>query len=860
MIPEYITEPISILDDSVLEIAEKLAFKAHEGKYVEGLWDASASTMVSKLPDQPDWQPLELELHAGDLQNSYDPEVSEVPQFCRVSGLNPFFGYMSEPPIAPAFREEKPIGIATPALQALATMVSLLQMDQQDQQIRPLIHFFCQMWGINPGELQNIELLQPSLINRSQLDLIKSTRAKSHRLYGYENEQNYVSVRGGGYTHSSLNQRRYVDWHRINIVLRYIGTYLLASDPMAISGFRGTNFTIYYGLVGREFPLVTGSPHLCQLANMSPAAPNINMSAALSHAIAYYSSERVVTAIAQRNLINSTKVQLPEDFQVSDIALATLRANLNRPQKGLRLDLKVRAEPKYDISKPGAPMSGQSLPSLLDKLDIHHQISPRRALELLMIAKILATWNTQSGGEMRDLKDLIRLPTQLDDDTRLQAGQQIAALLGRRSGFTLWTIMKKFRTDMQLASDDFLTFCAKLQGRSLSWQITNKPDFFWEAIHSDESPKLLMSIFNSAFGKSVSLMNQPTLPKGIKNPAISGVDALTQILHHLWKKKQEYWIGHYKQRRSQWTDWMSRHPNAISQVKSRKKGELIRYQWLVRWLSYYVPRVQEDLSVWPEIPNVHAINLLSHTENAFLRKRNQESSEPDFTLNYKQLARQMDSRHKPKLSFLSLTESVHKTAKEMSRDIALIYRRLSEPHITSQDVDPLGTMYLDSLENANPEELKWGELCEAIEPNDMLQELDEEDTIEDLSTPKLLQEPLGSTSFRMISGAAAPSTDVMGDEEIDALLPELGDADFGGMFNGPSEEEALAFLSPLADLTEKTRKLPDLIQWANAAQVPLAKLNKCLRSEYEPIYLIGQTLAKDNGSKEADEEISYDVK
>jgi hypothetical protein len=97
-IPSYLNDELDIFDNSVLEIAEALAYKAHSGTYVEGLWDASLSTIVSMIPHPGTWQPLELRTHAGDLAHSYDPEVSEVPEYCRLSGNDPFFGYVSEAP------------------------------------------------------------------------------------------------------------------------------------------------------------------------------------------------------------------------------------------------------------------------------------------------------------------------------------------------------------------------------------------------------------------------------------------------------------------------------------------------------------------------------------------------------------------------------------------------------------------------------------------------------------------------------------------------------------------------------------------------------------------------------------------
>lgn len=881
MIPDYLNEPIDILSDSVLEITEKAAYKAHSGTYVEALWDASPSTILSPLREEVDWQPLELRFHAGDIKFSFDPEVSEVPEYSRASGLDPFYGYQSEPPIAPAFREAKPVGLATSALQSLGVLQALLEFEDRAEEIPDLNRVFCQLWGAHMSEVQNARYLKPELTNRSDLDLIKSLRSKTHQIFGYENEQNYVSVHGGGYTHAALNEKRYVDWHRIFLVMRFIGTNLLVSDPLGKELLWSKNHTLKFGLAAREFPLVTKSPHMPSFYGLNMRPPDLMLSDAMAYAFAYYSSDRILQAVADRNRLAHEKVLLPEDLKLGDITVASIREALRKDRKGIVLSFNQREEPSYDIIHPSddtVTFMGQ-----VSKLKIPYNISAMRASELVLASKMMKNWAGREAVSIRNIMDMSQTITQLAEDQRITLKQLLVNFLGRHFGTHMWLILKKFRQDVSTAETEFVEFCLNMCGDEavLLPRELSKRELFWAAICHPAALKEIANLFRRTYSKVVHLYNVPNLPMKSLTANLNDHEELLGIIANIWTNKKTYWFGHYMSRKDQLIEWIKANPRDLSDAGKRKRAQLLRYQWLTKWIPAYSCEITGDFEVWPSITAQKANSILVGTLEAFCRKRKKDALTLNMTAPLKANLVRIDHLYSPRFSFLDLYEAVHKTMKEMSRDIAKTFKNIFEKMEIVPDRDPLGSIWQNALEESILQEASWIERFEGDYTDEQLDSFLGDDDMLGLVSRLDVSAALQGFPYKIESGSlhkqkersqAEQFTDPVGFDpfsEEDATMDLADDfnMDFGENDGDDLPMDAFAetsmehYRSPTAELFEKKGKLPNLLVWAELSRVSVEKLNKCRQEEFESIMGVGLSMFTQGEEimEEAEEADDYDV-
>lgn len=897
MIPAYIEDIPDILEDSVLEICEKLAYKAHGGTYVEGLWDASPSTIVAPILHEVDWQPMELSFHGEKAKRSFDSEVSDVKEYCLASGNNPFFGYVSEPPVAPAFKEAPPVGIATTALKALGTLQALMEHDGQQDQIPELNSYFCDLWGATPDELQNARYLKPNLSNRSDVDLIKNDRSKTHRIYGYENEQNYVTVTGGGYTRSTVNEQRYIDWHRINIVMRFIGTNLLMSDERGRARLWDGDFTMKFGLVTREFPLVTNCPHVPSFAGLKPTQVDPFCSEAMLYSLRYYSSDKIVNAIALRNRIADERVKLGDDFYIDEMKLAVIREALGHKRKHFTLDFRPSPKSGYDIADPNDTRPAKTIERKVTDLKMTHQISVMRACELAMMSKLLPLWKTNKVAKMRMAYDLIRHGTPEKDAIRNSVSKDVREFAGNGFGSLVWRVLKKFRENEDEATADFLKFCWQMSGDEPPARINDRNQYFVSAMRSPSAYKQLSTLLLRSWEKVIHVFNVPSLPKYVENCASNATEDFVAILSHLWKQKRDYWIGHYKQRRNQVTQALIHVPDKTDDEAALLKRSLIRYQWLTKWLPEYACKVEPDLSVWPVISDETSRRFLLQSAESYARKRNEEIEDKyKHSVDHpKNLARSLDRKLRPSFAFLALMNSVHASAKEMSRDIAHVFRKLSEPYNQHETPDLVDALFEDSLkvdpgpesigiisdkedtnymvENENGLDLlaeRYHVITESVQPQwgafpDIeVEEEEEEYEGHDMGSEADLDDlaMLGMPNMVELGDATSDLAGLTGGFATNFMQNEFNfDSNFSFDFGDSATADALKMKSPLSDMRETRKRIPDLNLWADLAGVTLDELEKCSADRYDMIFNKGLEILRNTDAEleEEEEKAEYDV-
>jgi hypothetical protein len=402
-------------------------------------------------------------------------------------------------------------------------------------------------------------------------------------------------------------------------------------------------------------------------------------------------------------------------------------------------------------------------------------------------------------------------------------------------------------------------------------------------------------LFKRVFQKVIHFYNVPRLPDFFSTIAVSKEDEFISILHHLWAKKKSYWLGHYSQRKAQLTAKALEQPKLDRKVK----GKLIRYQWLVKWIPAYTIEVTAELEMWPLVLDADAKRLLNETVESFSRKRANVPDPPLVTEKPKAFLQRIDAELKPVFSFLKLYENVHSTMKEMSRDIAKVFKNLTEPSEAFSTDDPLGYMWRNSLADAISDEAEWEEyLDQAGSDEDWLRVLDVDDPYMLSRMPKerLVEEIAKTSLFSSVPTTLSTKSTLVqtsiilskkeGKEknrDFDLPPPTIEQTDID-LSERPKEhvKESLQALkalggksvfsmksfsmkappvkanrSPIAELEDKHGTLPNLLAWANAASVDVAKLNQCSVSEFAAIYEAGKNLLAKG--KESLGEESYDV-
>jgi hypothetical protein len=502
-------------------------------------------------------------------------------------------------------------------------------------------------------------------------------------------------------------------------------------------------------------------------------------------------------------------------------------------------------------------------------MDITHQVSIFRCAELVLLAKILASWNTRENLRLRSTIDMLKFGVMLPEEDRRTVTTTVAELFGNNGGNLVWATAKAFRGDLQQAESEYISFFLELLDHETVPAFRNKNELFFHAIRQYNAFSRASQLFKRAFSKAVTVMNVPRMnffPTKILPNVENEVSA---VLSSLWNQKKNYWVGHYSQRRKQWAHWLESHPNAILEVKQTKIMQLIRYQWLERWLKYYKIEFRGLWDVWPLIEEVDADALVVQSMTKYCHKRSIELELPTKPTSYKEKARAFDRAMEPKLPFFSLIMSVHSTAKEMTRDISKVFKNLFEPYDADDPEDFLQKAWQDSFKAELELETTWSaNIDPRMKPEDTLLQDDENDAPQD-ATPVLVKKMKWESKnmYEALpeekASAAAPEDDAISMEDFGDLEEEF--LDFGAAEAGPvtisfqanETTDHLGFKSPIAELFDKFGRTPDILKWSEEAGVMPEHLRKVRKEEFDRIVEIGaQLLASE---KENVVQETYDV-
>jgi hypothetical protein len=117
---EKLTE-IDIMQDSVIDICDKLFARCTEGKTIDYATDSPMPNTVNPLSVEEATEWSETSMKVKLMRVSASPKrrgkvvISRTSRSTQRSSATPFFGYVSEPPTADGFKADQPIGPAAKA-------------------------------------------------------------------------------------------------------------------------------------------------------------------------------------------------------------------------------------------------------------------------------------------------------------------------------------------------------------------------------------------------------------------------------------------------------------------------------------------------------------------------------------------------------------------------------------------------------------------------------------------------------------------------------------------------------------------------------------------------------------------------
>jgi hypothetical protein len=224
---EKLTE-IDIMQDSVIDICDKLFARCTEGKTIDYATDSPMPNTVNPLSVEEATEWSETSMKVKLMRVSASPKrrgkvvISRTSRSTQRSSATPFFGYVSEPPTADGFKADQPIGPAAKALKAAGILTAVAK--HQGKPTTSYVDLFSSTWG-NVTE-ETMSYVTPDLSTSSSKDLIKFVRSSNHCLFGFNSNAPAVSVDMGRYRPETMVNNYQFDWHAISLTMRFIGEFI----------------------------------------------------------------------------------------------------------------------------------------------------------------------------------------------------------------------------------------------------------------------------------------------------------------------------------------------------------------------------------------------------------------------------------------------------------------------------------------------------------------------------------------------------------------------------------------------------------------------------------------------------------
>jgi len=420
----------------------------------------------------------------------------------------------------------------------------------------------------------------------------------------------------GHYRRDTVENNRAIDWHRISLALKYVGTMLCMTDPIAARIAKEQMLKLHYGLVVREFATLGRSPWIIKHPKKDKVWTFYHDLMAKS--FEYYKFGKVDEILSARMQHVRHLVKLPDDYKIKDFDLQVVRAMYERPQKSIELSLKTYGDEQYDIYVPGK--SSDTFAKRISRYKIKFSLSAIRAAELMLEMHYSQVWNNHYAQLVQSVVSRGDIMDYMSETERIVQYNDIYTCFPANFASLTLRLLVHFSGDTRKAYEKWFDLLAS-HGFMFNRKTDPDPDkAFNDFIRTEAGLSMSLKIVKRAH---LQYFNHQQIPQHfllITRPLADNESYLEYLLGSLWKRKRNFWLAHYNGRLTQTKTTLTNKPDLKHNSKFMTK--LIYYQWMIKWLPYVKVRLEDIGHVFPYIEDGDAIRLLQEVDQALSRKRN----------------------------------------------------------------------------------------------------------------------------------------------------------------------------------------------------------------------------------------------
>lgn len=573
--PRLAFQKVDALEHTAQDILEKMAYEAHGGKYIVGLWEAPMPGAVTPIrySDAEKWdvRPMEVEYKrpSGKVKMINGQPISVKSSYRPKNKNFQFFGYKSEPPSNPLFKEDEPVGPVAKAIKSAGVLIAIGKEHGED--VQPVRDLMKNVWNVDIEPLE--EYIQPDLVQSSVKDLIKLQRNTTHTMAGFPGSSPGVSVHLTSYRSETIEPSVYVDWHRVALSMRWVGEWNSRYNrPMA-------DLFVKTGKKQLFTPVLSEMPRDIKVKFINFKSPPKSdrsyqeiakvSETTLAHYTGMISQASVATRLRSKGLIvNETSVEEFDALFVRKV-LSEDKVKVTRLPTSI---LEVRQEHIELYKDPKVP---RSLISKRSKLEFEHHFSGRGALKTLLEAYL-----TQISGTRKytDFRTLITQNVSYDKYGKRSiddAKRAILRSLPDGFGDMLYTLLRLGTANDSESNEKFADLLKAICPKTTMYEFNTKSSLVIQALKSTDD----LSYFLKALGGAYrSMSDKMQSERGITFRVFPGAgphDIILDGLERYAAKKIRFWINHYESRVLLYVD----------KLKSKRKAPE-RSKWKLNVVSY----------------------------------------------------------------------------------------------------------------------------------------------------------------------------------------------------------------------------------------------------------------------------------
>lgn len=702
-VPAYILEKPDIMNDSVQEICEKLAFKAHGKKFIVGLWEAPAPAVVNPLSvrEVTEWDTTPMSVSYEAPKHKFVGKsgrlLSSRKDWATRGIGNTFFGYTSESPSAQLFRENAPIGPVSKAVKAAGEIAAVAEAEGEDS--KPIWDLVQKVWKIDVSTVKNYVV--PDVSKTSSRDIIKFNRRSNHMLYGFDGNNTQCKVELGHYRPETISASVYTDWHRLSLSLRWLGEYISKYQPHP----KGKVKSLKMAPVFCEMPKLVACkiiPDLTvALASETPDTALSPIYALAATTMAYYTG--TIENYDVKPYVQSAHTVI-RALDTEEWGMDSIRDLVSQSEPS-----KKRMGEYIPRGKPDAARNTDDIYSgkrqrkfgwkQINELEFSHQMSGKGALKLVLEAVYRGSLGHKTAYELRELSDWRHALAKGDADTIGEIMAKVIKALPADTGGMTYKLLEWGSVSKSEAERRYLDMIFELAGGMVYMTSTSKTGLLFEALSKVRDLDPFMNLLRSAIASSGDYIQSKKAIQFRRIPGARASDVVLDAVDRYVAKKLKFWETQYGARIHQAKVRLEALIKDAADEKEmvKMKHQVITYSTLKAWYSAIRVSLDSELRVKLSWPVNWAHQWYEDTGRSYMAKRrkfkeNVELGQLQGVRRFNRhldMAKYMDKLLEPPVKFESLYKLCEQKTRVTRTSIEKTVRaRILDLRHVSQEEDP----------------------------------------------------------------------------------------------------------------------------------------------------------------------------